>query len=139
MKRKYFRSVLLVVALIGIGLVAGVLVERATYRLDKGHLDLIRVAWAVDLNTRLSMLRLLRQYRVPETTVLSVEIDAVALLNTMDAEHVSPTDQSYSVMERVVKNLRQYRRDFPSSEFDPKRHAFIARVLDKFPESQSPH
>jgi len=121
-------------AFMGIGILIGGLIERAIHRPNERSFELARVAWGVDLNNRLSMLRLLREYKVPEATVSRVEIDAVALFDTMDIEHISPTDQSYFVMERVVKNLRQYRRDFPNSEFDPRGHSFIGRVLEKFPE-----
>lgn len=136
MQRTSFRTTLLAIAFLSLGLLVGASVDRAIHPLDKQHFDLIRVAWAVDLNNRLTMLRLLRQHKVPAATVESVELDAVLLLNTMGADQVSPGDQSYSVIERVVKTLRQYQRDFPNSEFDSQKHAFVAKVLDKFPQNQ---
>ena len=137
--RRSFLTVLMALAIASAGMLAGGLIERYVLWPDERDFSLVRVAWAVDLNNRLHMLRLLREYKAPNDTVREAEISAVALLDTMHVERVSPRDESYSVIVRVLKNLRQYQRDFPSSEFDLKRHPFLGRALEKFSNSESSH
>lgn len=136
--KRSFRTILTAAAIAVAGMLIGGFVERVTHWPDKRDLALVRVAWAVDFNNRLSMLRLLRQYKASEDTVRTAELSATTLLATMDVEHISLKDESYSVVERAVKNLRLYRKDFPNSEFDPTAHPFIGKVLEKFGDSQGP-
>jgi hypothetical protein len=127
-----FRTTLTVIAIAAAGMLIGGFVERIIHWPDKRDFALVRVAWAVDFNNRLSMLRLLRQYSAPEDTVRSIELSATTLLDTIDVEQIRPTDESYSVVDRAVKNLRMYRRDFPNSEFDPATHPSIRSAFEKF-------
>jgi hypothetical protein len=136
--RKYFATAVLALVFLGVGTLIGGFVQTIRGP-DERCFDLSRAAMGVDFEYRLLMLRLLRQYKVPKATVNSIEIGAVVLLDTMDVEHVSPTDQSFTVMQKLVKDLRQYRKDFPGSEFDLERHPFVGRVLAKFPENQASH
>jgi len=132
--RKYFANAALALVFLGLGMLIGGFVQTIRGP-DERCFDLSRVAMGVDFEYRLLMLRLLRQYKVPAATLNRIEIEAVVLLDTLDVEHVSPTDQSFAGMQKLVKGLRQYRNDFPGSEFDLQRHPFIGKVLTKFPES----
>lgn len=134
-----FRTTLTVVAIAAAGMLIGGLVERTIHWPDERDFALVRVAWAVDFNNRLSMLGLLRQSNAPEDTVRSMELSAITLLDTINVEQIRPTDESYSVVERAVNNLRRYRADFPNSEFDPTTHPSIRRALEKFRDAQGAH
>lgn len=119
------------------GTLAGALLQRYVLWPDQRDFDLVRVAWAVDFNNRLHMLRLLRKCNAPSNVVREAEISTVALLDTIKVEHVSPTDESYSVVKRVVQSLRQYVREFPNSEFAATRHESVKNALEKFPDNPS--
>lgn len=102
----------------------------------KARWQSIRAAWAVDLNSRLSMLRLLREYKAPSDKLRSLEIGAVNLLDTMDLENSSAADGVYAVSKNAVQSLRQYLRDFPDAELSPNKHPFIGRILENYQDDK---
>ena len=125
-------AVIVVVGLVGLG--GGALIgysvnqERAQ-DLDRQRLDLIQAVRGADLQNRLATLRLLRENKVTEDDIRSLEISAVLLLETIDLKVLSGESQSLSVLQAVSKRLAEYRRDFPNSEFEPSKHRSVERLL----------
>jgi hypothetical protein len=129
------RRQLLIVVLVGlIGLGAGAFVayslsqERAR-DLDRQRLDLMQAIRGVDLQNRLAMLRLLRENKVSQEDIRSLEISAILLLDTIDLKAPTTESQSLPVLQGVSKRMLEYRGDFPNSEFEPSRHKSVERLL----------
>jgi hypothetical protein len=124
-----YAPVLIAVVAFCIGVGAGWFTEGP---IAKARWQSVRAAWAVDLNSRLSMLRLLREYKAPSDKLRPLEVGAVNLLDTMELENSSAGDGVYAVSKNAVQSLRQYSRDFPDTELSPSKHPFIGRILENY-------
>ena len=130
-KQLAFATIFMVLAF-GAGTFAGwyVTAVRAQFR-DKLRVDISRGLRAVDLNNRISMLRLLRERKLPEEQIRSIEISALLVLDSLEVAHVSPADQSCFVLKDSANRLAEYLKDFPQSEFDPRKDQNVATLLSQ--------
>jgi hypothetical protein len=96
---------------------------------DAQRRDLIIVVRAVDLDNRITMLRMLREGKHSAEEVESVEISAIVLLGTIALDQATDASQSYGVLKHVGQTLDTYTHDFPKSQFAEARHAEVAKFL----------
>jgi hypothetical protein len=97
--------------------------------LDSQRRDLITAVRAVEFENRLGMLRLLREHKVPDEDMRSMEISAIVLLGTIALDDSNSTSQSHVVLQRAADAVATYRRDFPKSELSDGRHRKVAQLL----------
>lgn len=129
-RRQFFLIVLVALIGLGVGGIAGYRVSQdKAQELDSQRLDLMRAIRAADLQNRVSTLRFLRELKASEQDVRSLETSAILLLDTVDLDTLSQSSESRVVLMNVAKSLRDYLRDFPSSEFDPSKHKRVAQLL----------
>ena len=121
---------LVAVVAASLGAVGGyALAQREANALDSQRRDLMTAIRTVDLNNRLSMLRLLRERRTSDDDIRSLEISAIVLLDTIALDETSSTSQSYVVLQQAARAVATYAQDFPSSEFADNRHPKVGQLL----------
>jgi hypothetical protein len=113
-----------------LGAVGGYIVAQQRAKdLDSQRRDLITAVRAVEFENRLGMLRLLREHKVPDEDMRSMEISAIVLLGTIALDDSNSTSQSHVVLQRAADAVATYRRDFPKSELSDGRHRKVAQLL----------
>src|SRR5258705_501386 len=128
------RSVAGVVVLVIVAAALGALggyaaAQRQAHEREVQRADLINAMRAAEFGSRLTMLRLLREVKLPAEKMESAEISAIVLLGTISLSDVTDASQSHVVVQRAAQTLTTYMHDFPKSQFADPRHMEVAQLL----------
>jgi hypothetical protein len=122
--------VVLVIAAAMLGAVAGYAgAQRQARDREVQRADLINATRAAEFGSRLTMLRLLREAKLPSEKMESAEISAIVLLGTIALRDVTDASQSHVVVQRAAQTLATYIHDFPKSQFSDPRYSEVAQFL----------
>jgi hypothetical protein len=84
---------------------------------------------AAEFGSRLTMLRLLREAKLPAKEMESAEISAIVVLGTIALSDVTDASQSHVVVQRAAQTLATYMHDFPKSQFADPLHMEVTQLL----------
>jgi len=97
---------------------------------DRGEIrEVSTLLRAGELHHRLSTLRLFRKSNATAEDIASLEISTIVLLGNIDLGAARHDSAASVVVQKSAEALTAYRRDFPSSEFDPGKHAEVGKLL----------
>ena len=92
--------------------------------------DIARTLRTLDLDNRLNALRAMRRGQLSAEEIALWERSALALLQLIEADHVTATSASYPALRQLADTLAAYMRDFPDSQFvEPRNTAAVARII----------
>ena len=128
-----FRPGIVLIALLAatLGAGAGYYVARQESRAQAlEYRDIAQTLRALDLDNRLNALRAMRRGQLSAEEIALWERSALALLQLIEVDDVTPTSTSYAVLRQIADSLDAYLRDFPASQFsDPRHKAEVARII----------
>ena len=91
--------------------------------------DVANTLRAADFNNRLTMLRVFRMKAPHADEIPSMEISAIVVLSNIQFEKVGEQSSAATILKKSTEYIDAYRRDFPDSEFEPKKHEEVARLM----------